>query len=71
MFDHPTITHFINHVRREGFSEVLDGLNQELLRMGLVSPDLYADSSLVKAKRRQPQPDSQRYDGREVQAKGY
>ena len=49
VFDHSTITHFINRVGWEGFSEVFYGLNAELLRMGLLSPDLYADSSLVKA----------------------
>ena len=49
VFDHSTITHFINRIGREGFSEVFDGLNQELLRMGLLSPEMYADSSMVKA----------------------
>ena len=49
VFDHSTITHFINRIGREGFSEVFDGLNQELLRMGLLSPELYVDSSMVKA----------------------
>ena len=49
MFDHSTITHFINRIGREGFSEVFDGLNQELLRMGLLSLELYVDSSMVKA----------------------
>ena len=34
VFDHFTITHFINRIGRDGFSEVFDGLNQELLRMG-------------------------------------
>ncbi len=49
VFDHSTITHFINRIGREGFSEVFDRLNQELLRMGLLSPELYVDSSMVKA----------------------
>ena len=49
VFDHSTITHFINRIGREGFSEVFDGLNQELLRMGLLSPELYVDSSMVEA----------------------
>ena len=49
MFDHSTITHFINRIGGDGFSEVFDGLNQELLRMGLLSPELYVDSSMVKA----------------------
>ena len=49
VFDHSTITHFINRIGREGFSEVFEGLNQELLRMGLLSSEMYVDSSLVKA----------------------
>ena len=49
VFDHSTITHFINRIGREGFSEVFDGLNQELLRMGLLSAELYVDSSMVQA----------------------
>ena len=49
VFDHSTITHFINRIGREGFSEVIEGLNQELIRMGLLSAELYADSSAVKA----------------------
>ncbi len=49
VFDHSTITHFINRIGRERFSEVIAGLNDELLRMGLLSPELYVDSSMVKA----------------------
>ena len=49
VFDHSTITHFINRIGQDGFSKVFDGLNQELLRMGLLSPELYVDSSMVKA----------------------
>ena len=49
VFDHSAITYFINRIGREGFSEVFEGLNQELLRMGLLSPEIYADSSMVKA----------------------
>ena len=49
VIDHSTITYFINRIGREGFSEVFHGLNQELLRMGLLAPELYVDSSLVKA----------------------
>ena len=50
VFDHSTITHFINRIGRGGFSEVFDGLSQELLRMGVLSPELYVDSSMVKVK---------------------
>ena len=49
VFDHSTITHFVNRIGREGFSEVFDGLNEELLRMGLLSPEMYVDSSMAKA----------------------
>ena len=49
VFDHSTIAYFINRIGREGFSEVFDGLNQELLRMGLLSPEMYVDSSMIKA----------------------
>ena len=49
VFDHSTISHFINRIGREGFREVFDGLNAEVLRMGLLSREVYADSSLVKA----------------------
>ena len=49
VFDHSTITYFINRIGRDGFSQVFYGLNQELLRMGLLSPEMYADSSMVKA----------------------
>ena len=49
MFDHSTITYFVNRIGREGFFEVFEGLNQELLRMGLLSPEMYTDSSMVKA----------------------
>ena len=49
VFDHSTITHSINRIGRKGFSEVFDGLNQELLWMGLLSRELYVDSSMVKA----------------------
>ena len=33
--DHSSITHFVNRIGREGFSEVFYGLNEELLRMGV------------------------------------
>ena len=49
VFDHSTITYFVNRIGREGLSEVFTRLNEELLRMGLLSPELYTDSSMVKA----------------------
>ena len=39
MFHHSSISHFIDRVGREGFVAAFDGLNEELLRMGLLSPD--------------------------------
>ena len=49
VFDHSTISYFIERVGREGFAAIFRGLNEELLRLGLLSPEMYADSSLVKA----------------------
>ena len=49
VFDHSSISHFIHRIGREGFGAIFDGLNQELLRLGLLSPETYVDSSLVKA----------------------
>ena len=49
VFDHSTTSHFIKRIGREGFAEIFHGLNQELLRLGLLSPEMYADSSLVRA----------------------
>ena len=49
MFDHSSISHFIDRIGRDGFGEIFDGLNDELLRMGLLSPEMYVDASLVKA----------------------
>ena len=49
VFDHSSISHFINRIGREGFGQIFEVLNQELLRLGLLSPETYVDSSLVKA----------------------
>ena len=49
MFDHSSISHFIDRIGRDGFGETFEGLNDELLRMGLLSPEMYADGSVVKA----------------------
>ena len=49
MFDHSSISHFIDRIGQDGFAAVFEGLNDELLRMGLLSPEMYADGSLVKA----------------------
>ena len=49
VFDHSSISYFIERVGREGFSGIFHGLNEELLRLDLLSPEMYADSSLLKA----------------------
>lgn len=49
VFDHSSVTHFIERIGREGFAALFRGFNEELLRLGLLSPKMYADSSLVKA----------------------
>ena len=49
VFDHSSITHFIDRIGREGFRQIFDGLKGELLRMGQLSPELCVDSTLVKA----------------------
>jgi transposase len=49
VFDHSTITYFIERIGREGFKALFASFNQELLRMRLLSPKMYADSTLVKA----------------------
>ena len=49
VFDHSSITHFINRIGRDGFGRMFYGLNSEVLRMGLLPPETYVDSSLVKA----------------------
>lgn len=49
VFDHSTITYFIERIGSEGFKTLFASFNQELLRLGLLSPKMYADSTLVKA----------------------
>ena len=49
VFDHSSISHFIDQMGQEGFAAVFEGLNDKLLRLGLLSPEIYADGSLAKA----------------------
>ena len=49
VLDHSTISYFIKGIGREGFAEILHGLNQELFRLGLLSAEMHTDSSLVRA----------------------
>ena len=47
VFDHSTISYFIERIGRDGFAGIFNGLNEELLRLGLLSPGMYADTCLV------------------------
>ena len=47
VFDHSGISHFIDRIGRDGFAAIFDGLNDQLLRLGLWSPELYVDCSLA------------------------
>ena len=49
VFDHSSITHSMDRIGREGFAEIFDSLNSELLRLGMLSREMYVDSTLVKA----------------------
>lgn len=49
MFDPSSITHFIDRIGREASAAIFDGLTAVLLRLGLLSPEMYMDSSVVKA----------------------
>ena len=49
VFDHSSISHFIDRIGRDGFAAIFGGLNEELPRLGMLSPEMYVDSSLVKA----------------------
>ena len=46
VFDQSSISHFIDRI---GFAAIFDGLNDELLRLAMLSPEMYVDASLVKA----------------------
>ena len=48
-FDHSTVRYFIEHIGRDGLGIVFNDLNEELLRLVLLPPEMYDDSSLVKA----------------------
>ena len=49
VFDHSTISYFIERIGNEGFGEMFHRFNEELLKLGLLSRQMYADSSLVRA----------------------
>jgi transposase len=50
VFDHSTLTVFIERIGSEGFQALLGRLNAELLRLGLLSPRMYVDSTAIEAK---------------------
>jgi transposase len=52
VFDHSTITVFIERIGAPAFQELLDQLNEELGRLRLLSPRMYMDSSVVEANAR-------------------
>ena len=49
VFNHSTISVFIERIGRDGSAEIFKRFNHQLLRMGLPSKQLYVDSSLVRA----------------------
>ena len=49
VFDHSAISYFIERIGNRGFGEMFHLFNEELLRLGLLSRRMYADSSLVRA----------------------
>ena len=40
----------MGRIGRDGFADIFDGLNEELLRSGLLPPEMHVDSKQVKAK---------------------
>ena len=50
VFDHSTISYFIEGIGDGGFGKIFHRLNEELLRLGLLTRQMQVDSSLVRAK---------------------
>ena len=48
VFGHPGITHVTGRIWREDCATVLHGVDSGLLRLGLLSGEMYADSTLVQ-----------------------
>ena len=40
VFDHSTISYLIERIGRDGFASIFNRLNEELLRLGLLSPEM-------------------------------
>ena len=49
VFNHSTSSYFIERVGNEGFGQIFQRFSEELLRLGLLSRQMYADSRLVRA----------------------
>jgi len=49
VFDNSSIRHFIDRIGHDGFAATSTVLNDELLGLGMLSPEMYVDASLVKA----------------------
>ena len=49
VFDYSSVSHLIDRVGSEGVAAAIDGLNNELLRLGMLWREMYVDSALVKA----------------------
>ena len=43
-FDHSSVSHFINGIGLDRFAAVCDGLNDEVRRIAMLSPDMYVDA---------------------------
>ena len=49
VFDHSTISYFISRIGEDTFRAILEHFNQRLYDLGLVSDQVYSDSTLLKA----------------------
>ena len=49
VFDHSTISYFISRIGEDTFRDILKQFNQRLYELGLVSDQVYCDSTLLKA----------------------
>ena len=49
VFDHSTISYFIERIGDDGFEGIFHRFNDEMLRLRLLSRQVYVDSSLVRA----------------------
>jgi transposase len=49
VFDHSTISYFISRIGEDTFRAILEHFNQRLYQLGLVSDQVYSDSTLLKA----------------------